>query len=107
MDQSKPSTPEEKEGVKKIHRKVFLILILMVLYLPVVVLTYILTHSNTVARIMAFIFFITLVCLGSSMALAKCPRCGTSLFFSSFPYCGIPLFYSFLTYKCKNCGLRI
>ena len=98
MDQSKPITPEEKKGVKKIHRKAVGILILMVLYVPVVALAHTLTHSDTVVYILVFIFFITIAYLGLSIPFSRCPRCGTLLALSAF---------TTLTYKCRNCGLRI
>ena len=97
MDQSKPIVPHEKEGVKKIHRKVVGILILMVLAVPVVGLAHTLTHSDTVALLLVFIFFITIIYLWLSVVSGRCPRCGKFFFVT----------LTFFTFKCRNCGLRL
>ena len=102
MDKSKHRTPEEKEGVKKIHRKVFLILILMVICVLIILLIYALTDPDPAAGIAALIvipfIIITFTILNLTIILEKCPRCGTLLALSTL--------FS-LTYKCRNCGLRI
>ncbi|SRR4030042_651924 len=102
MDLSKPRNPKEKEGVKKIHRKVFFILILMVICVLIILLVYALTDQDPLAGIAALIvipfIIITFSILNLTIILEKCPRCGTLLALSTL--------FS-LTYKCRNCGLRI
>jgi uncharacterized membrane protein len=102
MDLSKPRNPKEKEGVKKIHRKVFFILILMVICVLIVLLVYALIEPDSVVIIAPIIviplIIITFGILNLTIILEKCPRCGTLLALSTL--------FS-LTYKCRNCGLRI
>lgn len=100
MEKSLATTPEEKEGVRRIRRRRILSFILFLSYVPSVGVIHTWTGSDTIAITVGLMIFVTIGGLWLLLALAKCPRC-KKLFFSKWYWS------NGFSSKCLHCGLSI
>ena len=98
MTSDKTASEREKEGIKKIHKKIFFAFILFILFLPSIGLIDILFNSDMISVSFALVYMGFFGWLFLSINLSKCPRCRKMYFYSSWP--------SSIN-KCSNCGLSI
>ena len=98
MKKLKPIILNEKKGLRRIRLKIAMVPISMVVGFFIIALAHTVTKSNTVAFILIFALFLTIIYLRISVVLFdRCPRCGELLRSS----------LTWFTFKCRNCGLRL
>jgi len=99
MPSVKAATEKEKREIRRNHRKLLFVYILLILSVPFVGLLDTLFKLDLITVPFALFYIGFLGWLFISYNLSKCPRCNKLYFYSSW--------WPINVNKCSNCGLSI
>lgn len=94
------ATLQQIESVKKIFKLRKLWLLLVIFWVPADEIVARLSDSDSIARIFAFSYMVSMMIFFIYISSFKCPRCNKR-FFSKWIY------YNSFTKKCLHCGLGV
>lgn len=94
------SSPEIISGLELLRARRRRMWMALIYYLPVVLLVFLVFHSDTVAMIVALLWLALYTVAGIVVCLSVCPRCGDLFHFTG-------LFFNPWTSRCLHCGLSI